>query len=697
MSFDLMGLADETLRAVTEAGYETPTPIQKQAIPVVLQGRDVMGIAQTGTGKTAGFTLPMIDILSQGRARARMPRSLILEPTRELAAQVAESFETYGKYHKLTMALLIGGVSFDEQNRLLDRGVDVLIATPGRLLDHFERGRLMMSGVEVLVVDEADRMLDMGFIPDIERICKMMPQRHQTLFFSATMPSEIKRLSDTFLDDPKHLEVARPTSPAETVEQFLVMEKSKEAKAKRDRLRTLIEGEKIGNAIVFCNRKKDVDIVAKSLKKHGHNAAALHGDMDQMSRMKVLGDFKADNIKILVASDVAARGLDIPAVSHVFNFDVPNHAEDYIHRIGRTGRAGRSGRSITICSPLDTKYLAAVQDMIGRNIPLFNQSQAGGTPKSAEAPKADDASTPVTTDEDKPRRRNRRRRGGRRSEETSAPKETPAEASASTPAETSTDADASDAPAAAPDASPAPAPATAPTSANAEDTSEEKPRRSRSRGGRNRNRNDRGDGNDRSDRNDKQNNNSQSQSQSRKRTHHGDKIPEPNGIKGLGDHTPAFLLQPVIIPGSKALDDAEDEEKPKKKTARKASPKKTPKPKNEATVEAKDGAKDKVEATAEEKPKRRRRAKKVETKAAPVNQAAEDAVTEDAAVEGSVEARVEAKSEENPKRKRAPRKRKTAAQKAAEEAAKIEAAPDSTVSESTASESNDEPPQADAG
>ena len=369
VSFDLLGLAPETLRAVKDAGYSDPTPIQAQAIPSVLMGKDIMGIAQTGTGKTAGFTLPMIDILSQGRARARMPRSLILEPTRELAAQVSENFEIYGKYHKLSMALLIGGVSFDDQLKKLDRGVDVLIATPGRLLDHFERGGLMLNGVEILVIDEADRMLDMGFIPDVERICSLMPQKHQTLFFSATMPKEIKRLADRFLTDPKQIQVAPPSSTAETVEQFSCFVRSTEPKAKREKLRQILRGEELKNAIIFCNRKRDVDILFKSLKKHGFNAAALHGDMDQGSRMDVLAGFKNDDIQLLIASDVAARGLDIPAVSHVFNFDVPTHAEDYIHRIGRTGRAGRSGRAFTLVTKLDTKYLKSVQDLIGKEIP----------------------------------------------------------------------------------------------------------------------------------------------------------------------------------------------------------------------------------------------------------------------------------------------------------------------------------------
>lgn len=388
MSFANLGLSPPTLQAVEEAGYSEPTPIQKQAIPSVLIGRDVLGIAQTGTGKTAGFTLPMIDVLSEGRSRARMPRSLILEPTRELAAQVADSFEVYGKYHKLSMALLIGGVSFSDQNRVLDRGADVLIATPGRLLDHVERGKLMLTGVKILVIDEADRMLDMGFIPDVERICKLIPQKHQTLFFSATMPGEIKRLVDRFLDDPKQIEVAPPASPAETVEQFLV---STTARDKTKKLRSLLESEEVGNAIVFCNRKKDVDLLNRALMKHGENSAALHGDMDQGSRMEVLAKFKAGDLKLLIASDVAARGLDIPRVSHVFNFDVPIHAEDYIHRIGRTGRAGRSGRAFMLTTSDDAKALRAIQHMLGGDIPVYGAPS--GNEASVAAPAAPKAKT----------------------------------------------------------------------------------------------------------------------------------------------------------------------------------------------------------------------------------------------------------------------------------------------------------------
>jgi len=366
MSFSDLGLSPEVLRAVSDAGYIEPTPIQEQAIPYVLMGRDVLGCAQTGTGKTAGFTLPMIDVLAQGRARARMPRSLILEPTRELAAQVSENFETYGKYNRLTMALLIGGVAFDDQIKKLDRGVDVLIATPGRLLDHIERGHVLLTDIKILVIDEADRMLDMGFIPDIERIVRLLPKIRQTLFFSATMPPEIKRLADAFLMNPKEISVSPPASPAESVEQALLIVNESE---KREALRRLIKSEPVQTALVFCNRKRDVDILHQSLKKHGFSVAALHGDMDQHSRTTTLDTFRRGETKILVASDVAARGLDIDTVSHVFNFDVPIHAEDYVHRIGRTGRAGRAGKSFTLATPDDGKFIAAIEHLIKRPIP----------------------------------------------------------------------------------------------------------------------------------------------------------------------------------------------------------------------------------------------------------------------------------------------------------------------------------------
>ena len=373
--FSDLALDPRVLQAIAEAGYETPTPIQAQAIPHALQGRDVLGIAQTGTGKTASFTLPMITLLGQGRARARMPRSLVLAPTRELAAQVAENFDIYAKHTKLTKALLIGGVSFGEQDKLIDRGVDVLIATPGRLLDHFERGKLLLTGVQIMVVDEADRMLDMGFIPDIERIFQLTPFTRQTLFFSATMAPEIERITNTFLSNPAKIEVARQSTTSATIEQKLIQfqptRKDRSFTEKRAVLRALIrgEGESCTNAIIFCNRKMDVDVVAKSLKSHGFNAAPIHGDLDQSQRMRTLDEFRDGTLHLLVASDVAARGLDIPAVSHVFNFDVPSHPEDYVHRIGRTGRAGRQGKAFTIAVPHDDKYLSAIESLVKQAIP----------------------------------------------------------------------------------------------------------------------------------------------------------------------------------------------------------------------------------------------------------------------------------------------------------------------------------------
>lgn len=399
MSFDSLGLSPNVLQAVAEAGYTQPTPIQAQAIPVVLQGRDVMGCAQTGTGKTAGFTLPMIDILSSGRARARMPRSLILEPTRELAAQVAENFETYGKGSRLTCALLIGGVSLKDQELKLMRGVDVLIATPGRLLDHFERGGIMLSDIKVLVVDESDRMLDMGFIPDIERIVKLLPASRQTLMFSATMPPEIRRLAQQFLKDPVSVAVAPPASTAEKVEQFLCEVSSR---GKRNALTDLIEAENVKNALIFCNRKRDVDALYRSLKAHGMSVGALHGDMDQGTRIETLEAFKQGAISLLVCSDVAARGIDIAGLSHVFNYDVPTHAEDYVHRIGRTGRAGLPGRAFSLAASDDAKYVASIEKLIGKAIPRHG--------KIARPAEAVIAPAVVATDHPQPKRPARSRR-----------------------------------------------------------------------------------------------------------------------------------------------------------------------------------------------------------------------------------------------------------------------------------------------
>jgi len=394
MNFADLGLSEEVLSAVSDAGYNQPTPIQEKAIPIVLMGRDILGCAQTGTGKTASFTLPMIDILANGRGRSRMPRTLILEPTRELAAQVAENFDTYGKYNKLNKALIIGGSSMADQNKLLDRGVDVLIATPGRLLDLFDRGGLLLSDVKILVIDEADRMLDMGFIPDVEKIVSVIPKIRQTLFFSATMPPEIRRLSDIFLTNPKEISVSPPSTLVETITQQLLMiihNKKRDVaglqKKKRASLRALIDQENVKNALIFCNRKKDVDIVNKSFIKHGFNSATLHGDMVQSARSKTIEKFKANEYDFLICSDVAARGLDIDELGHVFNFDVPSHPEDYVHRIGRTGRAGKKGVAISLACEEDRKSIEAIEALTGTTIPrikIDNQSIPDKPEKSSE-------------------------------------------------------------------------------------------------------------------------------------------------------------------------------------------------------------------------------------------------------------------------------------------------------------------------
>lgn len=398
MSFADLGLSDELLKTVEAAGYSEPTPIQRQAIPSVLMMRDLIGIAQTGTGKTASFVLPMIDILAEGRSRARMPRSLILEPTRELAAQVAENFEKYGKNHKLSMALLIGGVQMGDQVKALEKGVDVLIATPGRLMDLFERGKIMLNGCNLLVIDEADRMLDMGFIPDIENICTKLPANRQTLLFSATMPPPIKKLADKFLSNPKTIEVARPASTNTNITQRLVPV-ANSAAAKREALRKLLEREDVRTAIIFCNRKTTVRELNKSLKQHGYRSAEIHGDMDQSSRIAELDRFKAGDVNILVASDVAARGLDIKGVSHVFNFDAPWHPDDYVHRIGRTGRAGATGTAYTLVSSADAEAIENIEKLQGTKIERIGELPAAepgeakkgrGRKPAKAAPKADE-------------------------------------------------------------------------------------------------------------------------------------------------------------------------------------------------------------------------------------------------------------------------------------------------------------------
>ncbi|MDV5822845.1 DEAD/DEAH box helicase [Sphingobium naphthae] len=399
MTFADLGLSDELLKAVTEAGYDTPTPIQAQAIPPVLMMKDIIGIAQTGTGKTASFVLPMIDILAHGRARALMPRSLILEPTRELAAQVAENFEKYGKYHKLSMALLIGGVQMGDQIKALEKGVDVLIATPGRLMDLFERGKILLNGCSMLVIDEADRMLDMGFIPDIEHICTKLPAQRQTLLFSATMPPVIKKLADRFLSNPKSIEVARPATASTNIAQHLVKVDSRK---KREALRALLDDQKVQSAVIFCNRKTTVRELNKSLQSHGYKSGEIHGDIDQSSRLAELERFRDGTVNILVASDVAARGLDIKGVSHVFNFDAPWHPDDYVHRIGRTGRAGAKGVAYTFVTNEDAEAIDNIQKLIGTKID-YAPLPGGGSEAASSRKGKEDKPAPA-----KPRREERR-------------------------------------------------------------------------------------------------------------------------------------------------------------------------------------------------------------------------------------------------------------------------------------------------
>ncbi|MBU2868621.1 DEAD/DEAH box helicase [Pacificibacter marinus] len=540
IKFTDLNLDKKVLKAIEDAGYTEPTPIQAGAIPPALEGKDVLGIAQTGTGKTASFTLPMITRLARGRARARMPRSLVLCPTRELAAQVAENFDTYTKYHKLTKALLIGGVSFKEQDRLIDKGVDVLIATPGRLLDHFERGKLILTDVKIMVVDEADRMLDMGFIPDIERIFGLTPFTRQTLFFSATMAPEIERITNTFLSAPARIEIARQASASEKIEQHVVMLKGsrrdRTATEKRKLLRALIEneGESLDNAIIFCNRKTDVDIVSKSMQKYGFDTAPIHGDLDQSQRNTTLERFRNGEIKILVASDVAARGLDVPSVTHVFNFDVPGHPEDYVHRIGRTGRAGRDGKAIMLCEPRDEKNFEAVETLLGNKIPRLDnpfgnpvdETAAPADAAKPEAKKADTAEKPQEavaasgdTPADKPKRtrtRSRRKPAADKAAELAAVETPVVDAVVET----------------------APAPTPVAEAVQAEPVVEaqaEQQSSQRSRGGRSndRNANDRNGAQERSSY-DRNNN-----SGGRGRGRYGRE--EKNTVVGLGDHLPTFI------------------------------------------------------------------------------------------------------------------------------------------------------------
>lgn len=544
MTFPDLGLSDEVCKAISEAGYETATPIQQKSIPHVLMGKDLLGTAQTGTGKTAAFLLPMIDVMAQGRSKPRMPRALVLEPTRELAAQVADSFDMYTKYQKLSRALLIGGLGMKEQEAELDGTCDIIIATPGRLLDLFDRGRMMLSQIQFFVIDEADRMMDMGFMPDVERIVSCLPPRRQTLFFSATMPPSIRKLADKFLVEPREVEVAPPASPAATVEQHLTMLDERD---KRDALRALINQENIRNALIFCNRKSDVKMLHKSMQKHGYDAVALHGDMDQLDRMATLEKFKTDQAKIMVCSDVAARGIDIQGLSHVFNFDVPFHAEDYIHRIGRTGRAGMKGRAFMLATAKESKALDAIQKLIGGNIkPMVIDGfgkKGAAAPVAAEAD-GDEAPAPKRTR--RPRRTKPKDETGEAVADTAATDAAvtePVEADA--PAEDATVAEA--APAKPPRTRRAPRRKTAeaPADAAPEAATEEPKTKSREPG-----RVPHGDGPE-AGRQAGRSRPSPSRSGGRNRRDDSDNTPV-----GLGDHVPAFLLRPLRIPDESSSDAA---------------------------------------------------------------------------------------------------------------------------------------------
>jgi superfamily II DNA/RNA helicase len=522
MTFDELSLDPRILAAVKGAGYTTPTPIQEQGIPAVLGGRDITGIAQTGTGKTAAFVLPMIHKLGQGRAKARMPRSLILEPTRELAAQVAEQFEKYGAGYKLNMALLIGGVSFGDQEKKLNAGADVLIATPGRLMDHFGRGGLLMTGVQMLVIDEADRMLDMGFIPDIEKICTLLPKTRQTLLFSATMPPEITRLAKQFQKEPVRIEVSKPATTATTIKQYVTHCPSNEDTVKRAVLRSIIKARSTDQGIVFCNRKTEVDIVAKSLASHGFDAAPIHGDLPQSQRTATLDRFRNKELKLLVASDVAARGLDIPEVSQVFNYAPPPNSDDYVHRIGRTGRAGRSGESFTIVAPGDSRLWDAVANRIAKDVeqyvPEGMEDAVGEARSRGPAPGRDRF--------DKKRGRGRGGRSGERDRDRGpAPERASAPVEAIEPIQLAEPVEIPDVPFEAIEA-----PDEAPARNEGRNQGERSGRRDRKRG------------------RDRDNRKSEGGGQQASRNRHGERQPgEGQGgdenFKGMGDHVPAFLLR----------------------------------------------------------------------------------------------------------------------------------------------------------
>ena len=365
MKFEDLGLCNEVLYSINDMGYTKPTEIQKKAIPDILMGRDILGCAQTGTGKTGSFIMPLIEILNCGISKSRMPRSLVVAPTRELAMQIAEEFNSINKYLKLQMVLLIGGVPFTEQDNKLSKGVDVLIATPGRLLDHIERGKVLIKDVKFFVIDEADRMLDMGFIPDIIKINTLLPKIRQTLFFSATLSHEIRNIGKDLLINPKEITIDNYSSTSSNINSIFIQTNNKN---KMNDLKTILQIETIKNAMIFCNKKSDINKVNNFLKINNFKTVCLHGNLDQSLRIESLKKFKNRSAQILIASDVAARGIDIKNLSHVFNFDVPNNPEDYVHRIGRTGRAGKKGKAYTIFDKNDEKNIYQIEKLIKKKL-----------------------------------------------------------------------------------------------------------------------------------------------------------------------------------------------------------------------------------------------------------------------------------------------------------------------------------------
>ncbi|WP_194975305.1 DEAD/DEAH box helicase [Aquiflexum lacus] len=367
MAFKNLGIIDPILKAVANEGYTTPTPIQQQAIPLVLGGRDLLGCAQTGTGKTAAFAIPIIQLLSQHKQRRPGIKSLILTPTRELAIQIDESFAAYGKFADIRHTVIFGGVSQLHQTNALKRGIDVLVATPGRLIDLINQKFVDLRHLEIFVLDEADRMLDMGFIHDVKKIIALLPQKRQTLFFSATMPPEIQKLADTLLTKPAFVEVTPPSSTVDKIEQRLFLT----YKADKPKLLLhLLDKKNIGSALVFTRTKHGADRVVKFLVKENVKAAAIHGNKSQNARQNALNDFKSGKLQVLVATDIAARGIDIDELANVFNFDLPNIPETYVHRIGRTGRAGNSGIAMSFCDAEELKDLKDIEKLIGKKIPI---------------------------------------------------------------------------------------------------------------------------------------------------------------------------------------------------------------------------------------------------------------------------------------------------------------------------------------